>query len=372
MPHVLDLARDVLVLATRSSLVGRLLSATQGLVIDYLKIQFAGLETEALVVIYLDLAGRVIASHGMSSGRAATAARYAQEVTRQARAYSAASVVCSHQRPAPCPAEPCSEDVELTRQLAVSLGAAGIRLDDHIVVRGGSIYSFRDHGRPQVVPHGQIGTDGQGNPIYDGTSTFVYVSAAYQLTPGFRPGFAIPFNVLPAASDALQFKPIYFGILDMKILEEGNFSFHADLRIYTPLGDIAQAQDVRSGIRTTQTMIYRVPGSNWTLGSVTYFRVWMYGPKGTGYRNDVEIYFSPFADYRISKTFYATLWTDVLQLGLQHGGKGGFSNLPVDLQPGVRWEVTPSFSLNPYLNFIPARLRLDTVNVGLIVNAKLL
>lgn len=26
----------------------------------------------------------------------------------------------------------------------------------------------------------QIGTDGQGNPIYDGTSTFVYVSAAYQ------------------------------------------------------------------------------------------------------------------------------------------------------------------------------------------------
>lgn len=155
MPHVLELARDVLVLATRSSLVGRLLSATQGLVIDYLKIQFAGLETEALVVIYLDLAGRVIASHGMSSGRAATAARYAQEVTRQARAYSAASVVCSHQRPAPCPAEPCSEDVELTRQLAVSLGAAGIRLDDHIVVRGGSIYSFRDHGRLQVVPHGQ-------------------------------------------------------------------------------------------------------------------------------------------------------------------------------------------------------------------------
>ena len=147
MPHVLELARDVLVLATRISLVGRLLFAAQGLVTDYLKIQATGIEKEALVVIYLGLAGQVIASHDLFDASAAAAAGYAHEVARQARLHGAASVVCSYQRPAPCPAEPCSDDAELTRQLVVSLAAVGVRLDDHVVMRGGSIYSFREHGR---------------------------------------------------------------------------------------------------------------------------------------------------------------------------------------------------------------------------------
>ncbi len=231
---------------------------------------------------------------------------------------------------------------------------------------------WSNYSGPQIANPSKYTTDSFGKTTSKTQTGDSHLTAAYQLTPGLRPGIGIPFNFLPAADDKMQFKPLYFGLLDMRILEEGNFSFHADLRIYTPFGDIAEAQDVRSGIRTTQTILYRVPNSNWTFGSVTYFRVWMYGPKGTGYRNDVEIYFSPFADYRLTKTFYATLWTDVLQLGLQHGGKGGFSNLPVDLQPGVRWEVTPSLSLNPYLNFIPARVRLDTVNVGMVVNARFL
>lgn len=236
---------------------------------------------------------------------------------------------------------------------------------DRIKVKFWSNYS----GPQLAAPTSRSTTDHFGNKTDQNADDLL--TAGYQITPGLRLGVGFPFNFLPLGSDVLQLKPIYVGVLDAKLYESGPFSVHADFRFYTPIGEVARAQDVLSGFRTTQVSLYKAT-SNLTLGAVTYFRVWAYGANGSGFRKDLEIYFSPFANYRLTQTLYATLWTDVLQLGNQHGKPGSFSNLPIDVQPGIRWDITPAFSVNPYLNITPAKLRADNINVGLVVNATLL
>jgi hypothetical protein len=98
----------------------------------------------------------------------------------------------------------------------------------------------------------------------------------------------------------------------------------------------------------------------------------VYGPHGHGFRNDMEIYFSPFANYRFNSQFSFTLWSDILQLGHQYGTPWGFSNLPCDVQPGIKWDITPWINVNPYLNFIPSHLAWNAIDMGLVVYAALM
>lgn len=239
---------------------------------------------------------------------------------------------------------------------------------DHIKVK-----YWGNYAGPQLArPTSKYTTDPFGKLTARNQNADDLLTAGYQVTPGLRPGIGMPFNFVPMTSSVIQIKPLYFGLIDMKLFESGNLKIHGDARLYTPIGDVAATQDVKTGVRFSQIALYRVGDTNLTLGSYTYIRYWVYGKNGTGFRNDFEVYFSPFANYRLTRSLYATLWTDVLQLGHQYGTPSGLKNLPVDIQPGIRWDITESFSINPYLNFIPAALRLDTVNVGLVVNATLL
>ena len=129
------------------------------------------------------------------------------------------------------------------------------------------------------------------------------MTAGYQVTPGFRPGIGMPFNFVPMTSSIIQIKPLYFGIIDATLFESGNLTIHGDFRIYTPIGDVAAAQDVKTGFRASQLTLFPIPGSRFTLGCYSYLRAWMYGSNGKGYRNDYEIYLSPFASYRLVKGF---------------------------------------------------------------------
>jgi hypothetical protein len=199
------------------------------------------------------------------------------------------------------------------------------------------------------------------------------LTVGYQISPRLRPGMGIPFNILPAKQAGVQLKPLYIGMVNAKVLEPGsNWSLDMDARFYLPIGDVAAAQDVITGFRTSQFLQYKLPGSRWTVGSSSYIRAWVYGSHGHGFRNDWEIYVSPFAFYRINPSLVATLWLDVLQLGHAHNTAGGFTNLPMDIQPGIKWEITPKVSVNPYLNIIPQSISLNSMSLGMVMNAVVL
>lgn len=226
---------------------------------------------------------------------------------------------------------------------------------------------------PQIAnPGSSYTTDYFGNTNKKPQNADDLITVGYQVTPDFRPGIGIPFNFVPMDSSVIQTKQLYFGIIDATLLNWGNLTIHTDFRIYTPIGYLAAVQDVKTGVRASQVTLYPIPGSRFTVGCYTYVRAWMYGANGTGRRNDFEIYLSPFASYKIVKGLYATVWSDWLQLGHQYGTSGGLKNLPVDIQPGIRWDVTSKLSLNPYLNLIPSYLTADNISLGLVVNAQIL
>ena len=162
------------------------------------------------------------------------------------------------------------------------------------------------------------------------------------------------------------------GLVKARLIEAGDWIFDLDARAYLPVGDVAASQDVVTGFRTSQRVTYKIPSTRWTLGSYSYIRTWVYGNNGRGFRNDLEIYLSPFAHYRITSNLVATLWTDVLQLGHQLNSATGLSNLPMDIEPGVLWEITSKISVNPYLNFIPQSLSLNSTSIGMVINVAVL
>ncbi len=227
-------------------------------------------------------------------------------------------------------------------------------------------------GPPLNNPSATTTTSVTGQPKQVAQNADDLLTVGFKIAPGIQPGIGVPFNFVPFQKAVIQIKPLYFGLIDLKLFEVGNLSMHTDVRIYTPLGDVASSQDVQTGFRASQITLYQIPGSKWTIGSYSYFRYWKYGPNGTGFRNDYEVYFSFLAWYPLSREFDVTVWSDLLQLGHQFGKPGGLQNLPIDFQPGIRWNVGRAFNINPYFNFIPGNLRWDTFNIGLVVNAALL
>jgi hypothetical protein len=239
-------------------------------------------------------------------------------------------------------------------------------LIDHFKVRYWGNYS----GPQLVAPGRRYTTDPWGGTKNWDQNADDLLTLGYQVTDNFRPGIGVPFNFVPMSS-WIQIKPLYFGVVDYTA-RVGYFESHIDARFYTPIGDMASYWDVYTGFRTSQYSFYSIPKSNWAVGAYTYYRVWVYGPHGHGFRNDMEIYFSPFANYRFNSALSFTLWSDILQLGHQYGTPWGFSNLPCDVQPGIKWDISPSLNVNPYLNFIPSHLAWDAIDVGLVVNAAIL
>ena len=201
------------------------------------------------------------------------------------------------------------------------------------------------------------------------------LTLGYQMNSTFRPGVGLPFQFQPISHNPLWLKPPYVGLTDFTILETGPFSVHGDARLYLPIGDMASFQEIKTGLRTSQLALYRVPNSNWLLGSSSYVRSYRYAEFQPGvhgeYRSDFEIYFSPFASYRMTDKLAAMVWVDLLQLSHKFGTTEPLVNLPVDIQPGIVWTVAEGVSVNPYLNFIPSALRLDNINWGVVVMAAL-
>lgn len=223
---------------------------------------------------------------------------------------------------------------------------------------------------PQVASPSKYTTASTGKSDITPQNFDDLLTLGYKATAGLVPGVGVPFNLVVTIKPDIQIKPLYFGLVDAILFHSENLSIHADVRFYTPIGDVAASQDVQTGFRTSQVTVFSVPGSALTLGCSTFFRAWKYGERGKGFRNDLEFYLSPFARYPLSTKLSFTLWTDWLQLGKEHGKAGGFNNLPMDIQPGLRWDITSNINVNPYVNFIPANL--SAINLGLVVNARML
>ena len=112
---------------------------------DWLRLNLATLEREALSVLWLDNQHRLIAHDTLFPGTINTITVHPREVVRAGLKHNAAAAVLAHNHPSG-EAEPSKADRKITERLKQALDLVDIRLLDHLVVGGMEIVSFAERG----------------------------------------------------------------------------------------------------------------------------------------------------------------------------------------------------------------------------------
>ena len=111
---------------------------------DYLMHLMREREKEMFTVIFLDASHAVLDAEVIAEGTINVNTVYPREILKRALAKNAAALVVAHNHPSGS-LTPSSQDVQLTRALALLCSMMQISLLDHFIIGDGS-YSFADEG----------------------------------------------------------------------------------------------------------------------------------------------------------------------------------------------------------------------------------
>lgn len=200
-----------------------------------------------------------------------------------------------------------------------------------------------------------------------------YVTLGYKPADTLMTGVAIPFLYEPtAAGRGIVMKDLFLRVARSKVIDRQRLHLDLSGRLYLPTTAESRAIGYLAGIRAEQNLTYDLPNSALKLGSYSYVKVNQYQGQGSG-GTPLTFYVAPYANYKLSPSVTATLWTDVVQLKQARGNRFlDMKNDPIDVQPGVNWDVSENVSVNPYINLFPENLSLKTASLAMIVTAKAL
>lgn len=119
--------------------------SSPGAVRQYLQLMLGNRSYESFAVLFVDVKNRLIAAEELFRGTLTHTSVYPREVVKHALAHNAASVILAHNHPSGSP-EPSAADRHLTQALKQALALVDIRVLDHFIVAGPSVYSFAEHG----------------------------------------------------------------------------------------------------------------------------------------------------------------------------------------------------------------------------------
>ncbi len=238
------------------------------------------------------------------------------------------------------------------------------------IYRGGGLNDLGNSANPTV----------SGNP--DPTSPQGIenlITTGYKLDQNRMIGVITHFSYYPFLSP--QGSDRRFQMLDpilmlsqANIINKKGFKLSTRLNIFLPLSkdDILLQQNLAAAISPTLILNYDVPGSSLSLGIYSYLRGYIPTQNSAVNALSYKIYVAPNASYQISKTVAATLWVDVIQaVRTQNTGFiSGIQNTPVDIEPGINWDITKNISINPIINIYPGNPTLAATSLQAIIIAK--
>lgn len=123
---------------------GCLLNSPQA-VKRYLQHQFARMNAECFMGLFIDTQGRLIEAVQLATGTLDRVHIYPREVIRLALKLNAAAVIFAHNHPGGV-AQPSALDKTLTNNLKQAMACVEVRLLDHLIVAGNQTWSFHEHG----------------------------------------------------------------------------------------------------------------------------------------------------------------------------------------------------------------------------------
>ena len=112
---------------------------------DWLRLQMARLEREVFMVLYLDNQHRLLAHETLFTGSINSTEVHPREIVKLALKHNAAAVILAHCHPSGH-AEPSDADRKITRRVLDTLALIDVRVLDHCIVGGMTVYSFAEHG----------------------------------------------------------------------------------------------------------------------------------------------------------------------------------------------------------------------------------
>lgn len=113
-------------------------------VADFLVHSMRGLKKEVLTVIFLDSSHAIIDSEIVAEGTLNVNTVYPREIIKRALEFHAAALIIAHNHPSGS-LQPSTQDIKLTKTLALLCRYMQIQLLDHLIIGDGA-YSFADNG----------------------------------------------------------------------------------------------------------------------------------------------------------------------------------------------------------------------------------
>ncbi|EKN4209064.1 TPA: DNA repair protein RadC [Yersinia enterocolitica] len=116
-----------------------------GTVSDWLRLRMARLEREVFMVLWLDNQHRLLAHETLFTGSINSTEVHPREIVKAALQHNAAAVLLAHCHPSGH-AEPSVADQQITGKIKDALALVEVRMLDHCIVGGMTVYSFAEHG----------------------------------------------------------------------------------------------------------------------------------------------------------------------------------------------------------------------------------
>lgn len=112
---------------------------------DYLIVKLGKLKFETFSIICLDINKRFISMEQIFRGTIDSATIYPRDLVEKSLSAGASYVIIVHNHPSGI-SNPSKEDLEITHALFKAFLTVNIKMMDHLIVAGNSVYSFRDDG----------------------------------------------------------------------------------------------------------------------------------------------------------------------------------------------------------------------------------
>ena len=221
-------------------------------------------------------------------------------------------------------------------------------LADKMVVTYFGIYNGPSAGNPGAYIPNQDGTLSSTKQYFDNT-----FYAGYKLSKTISIGPAVEFFWQPVAGQSLNLQDPYIKLANTKVYSKGNYTFAASVRAFIPVtvqGEIA-------GFRADQIQSYVTAGERLTLGTFSFILGRDYNSSFAPGALNGEIYFAPFAQYRLINKLSATMWTELLQFQHFENTKSLSDSTmhPSISSSGLRTNFCQNFSLMPLSGVFPGK-----------------
>lgn len=213
------------------------------------------------------------------------------------------------------------------------------------------------------------GTSAKGN-LGMAQNFDVFLIGGYKLTPDVSLGPIVEFHYRPVLGSDVTLNDAGVRLVNSHFIKIGSFNDSGDIRVLGPAQTSHRDINMVGAIESVHNMTYEVPHTKMTLGLYTFLEAWAYTSYMDG-QQSMRYYAAPNMAYALSSNVQFTVWNDLFSLR-HFRGSSGFANDPIDVEPGINWDVTPYLSVNPYLNIYSGKPTLSASYIGCILTGKVL